>query len=319
MKDNALFTPSHPVWGESLDSMPPHLPQSRLVGLIGAGIQASRTPGMHENEAREHGVAYVYRLIDLDQLGMSSDALPELLNWAQRIGFDGLNVTHPCKQSVIPLMHELSEDAKAIGAVNTVVFDRGRRVGHNTDGWGYAEAFKRGLSGVSIRKVVQLGAGGAGAAVAHALMTLGVGQLVLVDPVAQRAASLAEKLCARFGTGRARVGDALPKDLSNADGLVHATPTGMPSHPGLPLPESLLRPALWVSDIVYFPLRTELLTVAQSLGCRTLDGSAMAVFQAARALRLLSGIEPDVERMFITFHELGQTLDSRASPQRSPR
>ena len=285
-------------------------PPSRLVGLIGAGIQASRTPGMHENEAREHGVPYVYRLIDLDRLGMREDTLPELLNCAQRMGFDGLNITHPCKQRVIPLLHELSEDAKAIGAVNTVVFEGARRVGHNTDGWGYAEAFKRGLSGASTGKVVQLGAGGAGAAVAHALMSLGIGQLVLVDPAAERAAALAENLCSRFGGGRARVGNLHANELANADGLVHATPMGMASHPGLPLPASLLRPSLWVSDIVYFPLCTELLTVARRLGCRTLDGSAMAVFQAVQALRLFSGIEPNVERMFSTFHQLGQTLDS---------
>ena len=144
-----------------------------LVGLIGAGIQASRTPAMHEQEGREQGLRYVYRLIDLQQLNLDVEALPELLLAAERMGFDGLNITHPCKQAVIPLLHELSGDARALGAVNTVVLRAGRRVGHNTDWWGFAESFRRGLPDARRGRVVQLGAGGAGSAVAHAALTLG--------------------------------------------------------------------------------------------------------------------------------------------------
>src|SRR5215468_6643800 len=121
---------------------------SSLCGLIGAGIQASRTPAMHEREGDEQGMRYLYRLIDLEKLGVGAEALPELLSAAERMGFAGLNITHPCKQAVIPLLDELSPDASALGAVNTVVLKDGRRISHNTDWWGFAESFRRGLPDV---------------------------------------------------------------------------------------------------------------------------------------------------------------------------
>jgi len=164
--------------------------RSVLVGLIGSGIQASRTPALHEREGAAQGLAYVYKIIDLDTLGLTAKALPELLTAARRFGFAGLNITHPCKQSVIPLLDELSPDARALGAVNTVVFgSAGRTVGHNTDWSGFAESFKRGLPDAVRHWVVQFGAGGAGAAVAHALLTLGVGELSIVDTGACQIAS----------------------------------------------------------------------------------------------------------------------------------
>lgn len=276
-----------------------------LVGLIGAGIQASRTPAMHEQEGDAQGLRYLYRKIDLDLLRLGPADLPELLLAAQRMGFAGLNITHPCKQAVIPLLDDLSDDARALNAVNTVVFRDGRRIGHNTDWSGFAEGFRRGLPGVPVDRVVQLGAGGAGAAVAHALLTLGVGTLVLHDIDPARAATVATSLCARFGAGRARACAALPDDMAAADGLVHCTPVGMASHPGLPLPGALLRPDLWVAEIVYFPLETELLRQARVLGCRTLDGGRMAVFQAVDAFALFTGIAPDPERMLRHFASMG--------------
>jgi shikimate dehydrogenase len=223
--------------------------------------------------------------------------LPELLTAAKRMGFNGLNVTYPCKQAIIPLLDELSDDARELGAVNTVVFKDGRSHGHNTDWWGFAEGFRRGLPNVKRDHAVQLGAGGAGAAVAHAALTLGVGQLTIFDMDSTRAAGLAAELSARFGQGRAVAGTDLAKSVAEAYGLIHCTPTGMAKLPGLPLPAELLHPALWVAEIVYFPLETELLRVARELGCQTLDGGGMAVFQAVRAFQLITGIEPDAERM----------------------
>ncbi len=287
------------------DHDPMTVHRSRLVGLIGAGIQASRTPGMHEREARHHDIAYVYRLLDLERLGIGAEVLPDLIATTEAFGFDGLNITHPCKQAVLPLLHELSDDARAIGAVNTVVLRDGRRIGHNTDSSGFAEAFRRGMPDVAKDRVVQLGAGGGGAAVAHALLKLGVRELTVFDPVIERAAVLVTSLADRFGTRRARVGTDLAAAIERADGLVHATPTGMAAHPGMPLPAALLRESLWVADIVSFPLATELLRVARDLGCRTLDGGGMAVFQAVEAFRLFTGIAPDPDRMRRHFIELG--------------
>jgi shikimate dehydrogenase len=222
------------------------------------------------------------------------------------MGFDGLNITHPCKQAVIPLLHELSEDAAAIGAVNTVQLRDGRRIGHNTDWWGFAEGFRRGLPDAPRDHVVQLGCGGAGAAVGHAALTLKVRRLTLTDTDPLRAEALAAQLCARFGAARATVASGdLSEAMAAADGVINATPIGMTGHPGMPLPATLLRPALWVADVVYFPLETELLRTARELGCHTLDGGRMAVFQAAAAFRLFSGADPDPERMLRHFSALG--------------
>lgn len=278
---------------------------SVLAGLIGSGIQASRTPALHEHEGDAQGLRYLYRLIDLDPLQLDVSALPQLLEAAERTGFTGLNITFPCKQAIIPLLDELSPEARGIGAVNTVVLRGGRRVGHNTDCLGFAEGFRRGLGDVARERVVQMGAGGAGAAVAHALLAEGVGQLWIFDVDSGRAQSLADNLNQHFGAGRAHAGKDLPGALATADGLVNTTPMGMAKLPGTPVPAELLRPALWVAEIVYFPLETQLLKDARALGCRTLDGGTMAVFQAVKAFELFSGNEADAQRMLEHFRRLG--------------
>ncbi|VVO99337.1 shikimate dehydrogenase [Pseudomonas fluorescens] len=275
-----------------------------LAGLIGAGIQASRTPALHEHEGDAQGLRYLYRLIDLDQLHMDSSALPDLLLAAERMSYTGLNITFPCKQAIIPLLDELSDEARGIGAVNTVVLKDGKRVGHNTDCLGFAEGFRRGLKDAARERVVQMGAGGAGAAVAHALLSEGVRHLSIFDVDRERAEHLANNLNQHFGGGRAVAGHELSSSLSLADGLVNTTPMGMAKLPGMPVPAALLRKELWVAEIVYFPLETELLRNARALGCRTLDGGNMAVFQAVKAFELFSGVVPDAQRMLAHFQSM---------------
>jgi shikimate dehydrogenase len=224
---------------------------------------------------------------------------------AERQRFAGLNITHPCKQAILPLLTDVSEDARAVGAVNTVLFRDGTRVGHNTDWCGFAESFRRGLPGARLDRVVTLGAGGAGAAVAYAALKMGARRVSLFDLETTRAGELADRLAALFGRGRAMVGTDLAEAMDQADGLIHATPTGMARYPGLPLPEQLLRPPLWVAEIVYFPLETELLRAAKRIGCRTLDGGGMAVFQAVEAFRLFTGCAANAERMLRHFASMG--------------
>ena len=281
-----------------------HMKAVYLLGLIGTGIQASLTPAMHMQEAEALGFRHVYRLIDLTELRLGVEALPDLLTAAERMGFNGLNITHPCKQLVLPLLHELSDDARAIGAVNTVVFKDGKRIGHNTDASGFAAAFRRGLPDARLDRVVQFGAGGAGCAVANAALGLGVGCLTLVDTDAARAADLAASLCARFGPGRARVCGDLAEAVGAADGLINATPLGMAKYPGQAVPDTMLRAGHWVSDIVYFPLETALLAGARAKGCRVLSGGGMAVFQAVDAFRLFTGQSPSADRMLAHFAQL---------------
>jgi shikimate dehydrogenase len=275
------------------------------VGLIGSGIQLSRSPALHEAEGRANGLSLSYELIDLDRRGVGVEALPALLAEVERRGFAGVNVTHPAKQAVIAHLDELSPEARALGAVNTVVLREGRRVGHNTDCSGFAEGFRRQLPGADLAHVVQLGAGGAGAAVAHALLQLGTRRLTLFDSDGARANSLAERLSAFFPQAHVEAGTDLPAGMAQASGLVHATPTGMAAHPGLPLDAALLQPRHFVAEIVYFPLETELLGVARQKGCPTADGGGMAVFQAVGAFRLFTGIEPDAERMLAHFAAMG--------------
>ena len=278
---------------------------SVLLGLIGQDIQRSRTPEMHMQEGEAQDLRLIYRLIDLTKLGLGPEALPELLTAAERTGFTGLNITHPCKQLVIPHLDELSSDARALGAVNTVLFKDGKRIGHNTDWSGFAEPFRRKMAGASLDRVVQIGAGGAGAAVAHAAMVLGVKQLTLVDIDPERAARVADNLNRHFGAGRARAATDVAAAVAEADGIINATPIGMDGHPGMPLPAELLRPDLWVAEVIYFPLETELLRRARALGARTIDGGGMAVFQAVAAFRLFTGLEPDSDRMIAHFASMG--------------
>lgn len=284
------------------------LPPAFLCGLIGAGLQGSLSPALHEAEGGALGLRNLYQRIDLDALGLSVEALPELLLAAERTGFTGVNITHPCKQAVIPLLDELAPSAQSAGAVNTVLFRGGRRIGHNTDLTGFAEGFRRALPEVRRAHVVQLGAGGAGSAVAHAaLELLGIKQLTVFDIDAVRAG----QLVARLGPA-ARVGSDLATAMAAADGLIHCTPTGMDKYPGLPLDAALLHPGLWVAEIVYFPLETALLREAKARGCRTADGSGMAVFQAVGAFRLFTGMEPDAERMLGHFRALTQRAAAQA-------
>ena len=287
---------------------------SYLVGLIGAGIGPSLSPALHEREADRQGLRYLYRLIDIDVLGVGPEAVGDLLRSARDTGYDGLNITHPCKQLVIEHLDALSPQAEALGAVNTVVFEDGRAIGHNTDVTGFAASFARGLPDVPLEKVVQLGAGGAGAAVAHATLTLGAERVTVVDALTDRAAGLAASLNRHFGEGRAAhaTPDRLPELLASADGIVHATPTGMAAHPGLPFAAELLHPGLWVAEVVYRPLETALLRTARAMGCATLDGGGMAVFQAADAFRLFTGREPDSARMLADIAEMAGVVESSA-------
>ena len=277
-----------------------------LTGLVGAAIGLSRAPLLHQSEAAAQGLVGIYRLIDLDALGLTPSALPDLLLAAERFGFAGLNITFPCKQAVIPHLHELSNHAEALGAVNTVVFRGGRRIGHNTDWSGYAQSQRSDLPGADLSHVVLFGTGGAGAAVAYALLTLGAGRLSLVDTDRGRAAALASQMADRFGPERLGIAESAEAAVRRASGVVNATPVGMAKFPGTPFPVDWLSARQWVSDIVYFPLVTELLAAARRIGCRTLDGSGMNVHQAAEAFRLFTGRPADPARLRRVFDGAGR-------------
>ncbi|WP_246739717.1 shikimate dehydrogenase [Martelella sp. HB161492] len=273
--------------------------QTVHVGLVGKGIQGSRTPSMHMAEGAAQGLAYRYDLIDVDAMAAAA-TLREIVERAEADGFAGLNVTFPFKKDVIAFVDHLSDNARRVGAVNTIVFRQGRRFGHNTDFWGFAESLRRGLGEADRRHVLLLGAGGAGGALAHALLSLGVVDLMIADSNLQAAAALADQVGGRVAVDMAEA-------ANRADGIVNATPMGMAKMPGTAIDPSLLQPRHWVNDIVYFPLETELLRQARLRGCRVLSGAGMAVFQAVRAFELFTGLEADPARMRLAFEAFAKT------------
>ena len=273
-----------------------------LAGLIGIGIARSRTPEMHMAEAAAQSLRGVYRIIDVDTLPENEQNLKAIVHAAEVTGFNGLNVTYPFKMEVIPLLDHLSPNAAAVGSVNTIVFRDGKRIGHNTDLWGFAESFRQNMIGVSLKTVLLIGAGGAGVAVAHALADCGVQHLKIFDVDTVRGEQLARQVRSnRQGLTVEPVTTVDAASCANLSGIVNASPVGMAKTPGTPFPLALLKPDMWVADIVYFPLETELLAGARRLGCRVLPGSGMAVFQAVRAFELFTGRRADPVRMKATF------------------
>lgn len=266
-----------------------------LVGLIGRGIQLSRSPAMHEREASRLGLSCAYVLIDFDAFGLEDSDVRAVLSAAAQLGFNGVNVTYPFKQSVMPLLDEVSAEAAVIGAVNTIVFGD-RMVGHNTDYWGFSQSFQAQMDGVRMENVTVFGAGGAGSAISAALVSLGARSVTLVDQDVARATELARRMASQ-GTTRFAVASDVRAAVEAADGLVNTTPVGMAKHPGSPFPAEWLKPNQWVADVVYFPRETELLRSARALGCRTMPGIGMAIGQAVRAFEHFTGRSADMAAM----------------------
>lgn len=289
--------------------------ENRLLraGLIGESIQLSLSPALHTREAAELGIALDYALIDAHERGRKPTILSDLLDEAESQGFVGVNITHPFKQAVQAHLHDLSPDAAMLGAVNTVVFRDGRRMGHNTDWYGFFENFRHGLPEIAAAATestaLLLGAGGAGTAVAHAAMKLGFSRLLIADVEPARAEALAQALSARLAGQEATAVADVGSAMRAADGLIHATPMGMPAWPGLPIREDWLESRHWVADIVYMPLVTPLLALAREKGCRSLGGGGMTVFQAAMAFELFTGSRADAARMARHFDELARARE----------
>ncbi|GAA4758146.1 shikimate dehydrogenase [Citricoccus nitrophenolicus] len=287
-----------------------HVDESYLVGLIGDGITASLSPPMHEQEAREHGLLYLYRPVDTAALGLRDEeaqaAAPRLLAAGRELGFNAFNITHPFKQTIMEHLDEVDEDARNLGAVNTVVFRDGRSVGYNTDFSGYITGLQTTMAEPDLSQVVQLGAGGAGSAIAYALLRAGARRLTLMDLDLDRATARAAALQDQFPdqTVAARPHAELQEALVTATGLAHCTPVGMNGHPGMPVEAAWLRPEMWVSEVVYLPVETELVVAARAAGCAVVDGGRMAVGQALDAFGLITGRQADPERVRRHFLDL---------------
>lgn len=253
---------------------------------------------MHERAAEALGWRGHYQLIEI--AGADAAQLSTLLEGVRRLGFAGINVTYPYKEAVVPLLDELAPGAAAMGAVNTVVVRDGRLIGHNTDTTGFARAVAP-LLAPSGNAVAVIGAGGVGKAIAFALASLEVADIRIFDSEPARAETLASLLAPRAG---ARVAGSVEDALDGATGLVNGTPVGMLPNRGIPVPATLLHEKLWVADAVYSPLITPLLAAAQAKGARIMTGRELAIYQAADAFELFTGLAPSTEVMGQAFDEV---------------
>jgi len=260
-----------------------------LTGLIGAPIAQSAAPAMHEQAADALGARCHYQLIEV--AGADPAELRALLDGVRRLGFAGVNVTFPYKEAVVPLLDEMSARARDIGAVNTVVVRDGRLVGHNTDTTGFERAIGDLVAKSNRGPVALIGAGGVGKAIAFALANLGVAELSIFDADRVKAEQLAMQLRGRM---EARVADDVTNALEGAAGVVNGTPVGMLPDCGMAVPEALLHRDLWVADAVYTPLWTPLLTAARARGAKVMTGRELAIYQAADAFELFTGLKPSV-------------------------
>jgi shikimate dehydrogenase len=273
-----------------------------LTGLIGAPIAHSASPAMHERAAEALGLRGHYQLIEV--AGADTAGLVMMLEGVRRLGFAGVNVTFPYKEAVVPLLDELAPGAAAMGAVNTVVVRDNRLIGHNTDTTGFARAVAPLLAPTG-NAVAVIGTGGVGKAIAFALASLEVTDLRIFDSEPARAEKLAALLAKQGGAKvTSRVSASVEDALDGATGLVNGTPVGMLPNRGMPVPATLLRENLWVADAVYSPLITPLLAAAQAKGARIMTGRELAIYQAADAFELFTGLAPSTEVMGEAFDEV---------------
>jgi shikimate dehydrogenase len=253
---------------------------------------------MHNAAFEALGLDWAYELRPVPPRGLA--AAVETLHGA---GFGGANVTVPHKQAIIPWLDGIDDDARGIGAVNTVVPRDGQLLGHNTDAGGFLTALDAAGFRPAGRRALLLGAGGAARAVAYALASAGC-QVSIHNRTPQRARRLAADLApmlpdALVGVLPAEVGLA-DLETGDFDLLVNATSLGMwPRPEASPWPEGQPIPARWtVFDLVYNPLETRLLRQARAAGARAVDGLGMLVHQGALAFSLWTGRTPPVERMY---------------------
>ncbi|MBP0444164.1 shikimate dehydrogenase [Roseomonas sp. SSH11] len=260
-----------------------------LLGLLGYPIAHSAAPAMMEAAGSAVGLDIRLHLIEV------ADAPPErlrrILDGIRLIGFAGINVTFPYKQSVIPFLDAMDPGASQIGAVNLVTVRDGGLTGHNTDATGFLSGLRETIGeAVTSGPAVLVGAGGAGRAIAWALAQAGVPEVRVLDQDRSRAESLARD-ASGWGGGRFVAAPDAASAMAGAQGLLNASPAGMLPDCSSPVDTGLLRKGMWVADAVYHPPLTPLLAAAQAKGCALMPGRAMSVAQAEDGFRLFTGRE----------------------------
>lgn len=268
-------------------------PATLRLGLIGDNIARSRSPRLHELTGRHRGVTTTYdRLVPRD-LGLPFD---EVFAQAAAKGYRGINVTYPYKEVAARLVIVDDPLVRAIGAVNTVLFEAGGPKGFNTDFSGFEAAYRARRGDAATGPVCMIGTGGVGRAVAFGLLGLGVRDLRLVDRDAGKAEALAGDL-RRAGDAEIGVHADAGEAARGAAGLINCTPVGMVGHDGTPLPRAAMAGAGWAFDAVYTPVDTQFLTDAAAEELTVISGYELFFWQGVHASRLFTGAAPDEARL----------------------
>lgn len=276
--------------------------RTKLIGLMATPIGHSLSPAMHNMSFRELGLNYVYMAFEV-----GNDQLEGVVTGMRALNVRGFNVSMPNKTKILPLLDELSPAAKFAGAVNTVVNENGKLIGHITDGTGYMGALKEAGIEVAGKKMTLLGAGGAATAIAIQAALDGVAEISIFnksDECFERALRNVQIINEEMKevTCKANVYlledlEKLKEEIATSDILANGTGVGMKPLEGESLiPDtSWLRPELIVTDVVYIPRKTKLLEQAESVGCKTLNGLGMMLWQGAKAFEIWTGKEMPVE------------------------
>lgn len=265
-------------------------PRIPLAGVIGSPVAHSKSPRLHAYWLRRYGLPGYYIPMDI-----SSENLEAAIKALPKLGFVGVNVTIPHKEHILTLADVVSDRAALIGAANTIVFRGDGKVhADNTDGYGFLENLKQGVPDwdPSSGPAAVIGAGGAARAVITALLEAGVPEIRLSNRTRTRAEALRQE----FGT-RVTVIDWVHAGnmFDGAATVVNASSLGMQGKPDLRIPLDAIAKEAVVTDLVYTPLETRLLSHARSIGCRTVDGLGMLLHQAAPGFERWFGIKPEVD------------------------
>lgn len=265
--------------------------KTTLLGIVGDPVEHSLSPQLHN---------YLFKRLNVNgrylAFRVKPDALSRAVAGLDALGATGFNVTVPHKQAIIPLLDSLSPEAQALGAVNTVVRERGRLVGHNTDWIGFLEPLSANDVHIEAQHAVVLGAGGAALGVVYGLIRAHVGHISVVNRTLHKAQALAQHVRQRLNFKQVETlaldDNALGTVLRTATLLVNATSVGLwPHSDKIPISRDLLLPQLTVYDLVYNPLETQLLKAARAVGADTLDGLGMLIGQAVAAFSLWTGVD----------------------------
>jgi shikimate dehydrogenase len=256
------------------------------LGLIGDNIAASKAPLLHKLAGGLCGLSVTYDLLQPADLGC---AFEDVLRRCQRLGYRGLNITYPYKERVVGYLEVDDAVVRAIGACNTVLFDRARPRGHNTDYTGFLAAYRNGFGRAPPGCVALAGTGGVGRAIGFALARLGASELRLFDVERRKSVALADAIRSVHADVRVEVAGTFEQAAKGADALVNGTPVGMVGIGGCPFPPGLISGQRWAFDAVYTPVDTPFMLTARAAGLSTVSGYELFLFQGIDAFRHFTG------------------------------